>query len=50
MEADYLFLATAVELEELDECLDFHKLRIQIQPDMVKDGKVEVTQPQFQYL
>ena len=48
MESDQLAIATGVELEDLDETIDLLKLRIT--EDMVKDGKIECTPEQYEYL
>ena len=48
MESDQLFVATGVELDDLDESIDLNSLRIT--EDMVKDGKIECTPNQYEYL
>jgi hypothetical protein len=48
MESDQLFLAMGTEITDLDESIDLHNMRVNEQ--MVKDGKLEVTQGQFEYL
>ena len=41
-------MATGVELDDLDESIDLNSLRIT--EDMVKDGKIECTPNQYEYL
>ena len=48
MESDQLFIATECELEDLDECIDHHGLRIS--PCCIKDGCADVSPGQYEYL
>lgn len=48
MEQDQLFNSTGVELDDLDETID--ELKLRPTEDMVKDGKIECTPQQYEYL